>query len=253
MDSKFDEIVDDGLAHVYTLFEAHPEMKKLLRDMSFAVCTDLGGISPEDNLFPRLLAEKGIGFFEDNFNAVLGQVRSLDSNFTVACSTGCSHCCFSYITLMPQEAFNIGFHLAQSLSDSEFIAYAKKCIEGAAPLESTSLKDFAKNYFQACPFLQDNKCSIYEVRPIVCRNWISSDLNACVSSFESKNKIAVPQNSMIMAQKDLVFAGQQAYLEGFGINGSLAAFLPLMAQIMVDFEGTYNKWLKGEILKGQMD
>ncbi|GEM_PF-3641801 len=252
MNSRLNEIVDSGLAHVYSMFEAHPEMQKLLRDMSFAVCSDLGGVSPEHNLFPRLLAEKGVRFFEANFNAILGQVQSLDADFRIDCSEGCSYCCSSHITVMPQEAFNIGLHLAQKWGESDFTALAEECLETADHLEKTTLKEFTQNYFQPCPFLKENRCSIYEVRPIVCRNWISSSLEICIKSFESRNKIAVPQNAMIMVQKDLVFVGQEAYLADFGISGRIGSFLPLMAQVMTDFEGAYDRWLKGEVLTGQM-
>jgi len=57
---------------------------------------------------------------------------------------------------------------------------------------------------------------------------------------------------MIMVQKDLVFVGQEAYLADFGISGRIGSFLPLMAQVMTDFEGAYDRWLKGEVLTGQM-
>ncbi len=252
MNSRLNEIVDSGLAHVYTMFEAHPEMKKLLRDMSFAVCSDLGSVSPEHNLFPRLLAEKGVSFFEANFNAILGQVQSLDADFQIDCSEGCSYCCSSHITVMPQEAFNIGLHLAQKWGESDFTALAEECLETADHLEKTTLKEFTQNYFQPCPFLKENRCSIYEVRPILCRNWISTDLDACKKSFNTKNKVTVPQNALIMVQKDLVFSGQQAYLAGFGIKGGIGSFMPMLAQILTDFEGSYAKWLSGEKLDGQM-
>ncbi|WP_027721300.1 YkgJ family cysteine cluster protein [Maridesulfovibrio zosterae] len=251
--SKFDRIVDDGLKHVLPLFEDHPEVIKFLRDMSFAVCADLNGITPEDNLFPRQLVEKGIRLFEANFDAILQQVKILDPDFELACSSGCSYCCSSHISLMPHEAFNIALYLAQNCDESEFTRYTEKCIEAAAPLEIKSLKSFVKDYFSPCPFLHENRCSIYDVRPIVCRNWISSDLNACVKSHEGQNKVVVPQNAMVMVQKDLIFTGQRAYLKKYGINGNLGSFLPLLSLIMIDFEGTYKRWLSGEVLQGQID
>lgn len=253
MDHRLEKMVDENLAHVCRMFDAHPEMKSLLRDMSFAVCADLAGIEPAHDNFPVLLAEKCSRLFEANFRAILAQVESLDPGFRTACSSGCSYCCSSHITLTPQEAFNIGLHLSRTCEELEFIRLAEECVAGANGLEAVGLQEFARNYFKSCPFLQDNKCSIYEVRPIVCRNWISADLSACVSSYESGNKVTVPQNALIMVQKDLIFAGQQAFLAGFGINGSIGSFLPLMAQVLTDFEGTYARWLSGELLRGQMN
>ncbi|NDV25763.1 YkgJ family cysteine cluster protein [Desulfovibrio sp. JC010] len=252
MKKSLDEVIDSILANVYPLFEEHPELKKLLRDMSLAVCADSGSISPEQELFPSLLAQKGIGLFEANFNAILGQVQSLDPAFKIACGAGCSYCCSSHITVTPQEGFHIGLHLAATRSADEFTELAEQCLAIAAGLESATLEEYAKNYFQPCPFLKADKCSIYEVRPVLARNWISTDVEACRKSFDSKNKISVPQNSLIMVQKDLIYAGQAAYLAGFNIDGNICSFMPLMAQIMTDFEGTYAKWLSGEKLAGQM-
>ncbi|TIH15669.1 YkgJ family cysteine cluster protein [Marinifilum sp. JC120] len=252
MENSLDKIIDSGLAHVYPFFEAHPEMIKFLRDMSMAVCADCGKITPDMPQFPVLLAEKGCGLFDANFSAVQGQVESLDQGFKVACASGCSYCCSSHITLTPQEAFRIALHLAANCSEDEFVRLTEECMAAASGFAPGQLKEFAKGYFHPCPFLNDDQCSIYEVRPILCRNWISTDLDACKKSFNTKNKVTVPQNALIMVQKDLVFSGQQAYLAGFGIEGGIGSFMPMMAQILTDFEGSYAKWLSGEKLDGQM-
>ncbi|WP_419778617.1 YkgJ family cysteine cluster protein [Maridesulfovibrio sp.] len=252
MKENLDEIIDSILENVYPLFEQHPELQKLLRDMSMAVCADSANISPDQELFPSLLAQKGIALFEANYNAILGQVQSLDPSFKIACKAGCSYCCSSHITVTPQEGFHIALHLAATRSTEEFTALAEQCVEIGVGLESTTIEEFAKNYFQICPFLKDDKCSVYDVRPVLARNWISTDVEACRKSFDSKNKISVPQNALVMVQKDLIYAGQAAYLAGFGIDGNICSFMPLMAQILTDFEGTYGKWLAGEKLNGQM-
>ncbi|WP_432738206.1 YkgJ family cysteine cluster protein [Maridesulfovibrio sp. FT414] len=248
-----DEIIENILSEPLKLFSAHPEMQKLLRDMSLAVCADMNGIDPSHNLFPVLLAEKGCAQFEANFTAFLGQVQSLDSGFRVACGAGCSYCCSSHITLMPQEAFRIGLYLARNCTVDVFEDLAERCLQIEAELDRTTLEDFVGNYFRPCPFLVEDKCSIYEVRPILARNWISTDVEACIKSYNARNKITVPQNALIMIQKDLIYAGQAAYLADYGINGQICSFLPLMARIMTDFEGTYAGWLAGETLKGQLE
>ncbi|MFW5499732.1 MULTISPECIES: YkgJ family cysteine cluster protein [unclassified Maridesulfovibrio] len=252
MKNSLDEIIDSGLAHTYPFFEDHPEMIKLLRDMSMAVCADCASITPEMPQFPVLLAEKGLTLFGANFSAMLGQGQSLDPEFKVACTAGCSYCCSSHITVTPQEAFRIALHLAADCSEDEFVRLSEGCLTAAGDFVPGQLKEFAQDYFQPCPFLKADQCAIYEVRPILCRNWISNDLEACKKSFNTKNKVTVSQNALIMVQKDLVFTGQQAYLAGFGIEGDIGAFMPMMAQILTDFEGTYAKWLSGEKLNGQL-
>ncbi|WP_321402303.1 YkgJ family cysteine cluster protein [Maridesulfovibrio sp.] len=252
MSKSLDEIIDDGLAYVLPLFKEHPEMVRFLREMSMAVCADCGSITPEMQQFPLLLAEKGTALFGANFSAVLGQVENLDPEFKVVCAAGCSYCCSSHITLSPQEAFRIALHLAADRPEDEFIRLTEECLSAASEFVPGQLKVFAQSYFQPCPFLKDNRCSIYEVRPILCRNWISTDLEACRKSFNTQNKVTVPQNALIMVQKDLIFTGQQAYLAGFGIEGGIGSFMPMLAQILTDYEGSYAKWLGGEKLNGQL-
>ncbi len=252
MKNSLDAIIDAGLAPVYPMFEAHPDMIKLLRDMCMAVCVDCGNITPDMQQFPVMLAKKSISLFGANFAAVLGQVESLDSNFKVACDAGCSYCCSSHITLTPQEAFHIVLYLAANRSEDEFIRITEDCLSAAADCIPGQLNEFVKDYFRPCPFLNDNRCSIYEVRPIACRNWISTDLESCIKSYNTGNKVPVPQNALIMVQKELVFTGQQAYLAGLGIEGGIGSFMPMLSQILIDFEGCYAKWLGGEKLNGQI-
>lgn len=253
MSGRIDEIVEKNLAPALKLFAEHPEMQNLLRDMSYAVCASLKGIEPSHRLFPKLLAEKGIELFEANFNAILAQIRILDPAFNVACAAGCSYCCSSHITLMPQEAFNIALHMARNFPEDIFEELSGLCCGIASELEKMSLAEFAGKYFRSCPLLVDDKCSIYDVRPVLARNWISTDLKACIASYESGNTITVPQNSLIMVQKELIYAGAAAYLDGFGINGQICSFIPLLAAAMTDFEGTYSRWLAGERLPGQFE
>lgn len=252
MKNSLDEIIDSNFAHISLLFKEHPEMIKSLRDMSMAVCADCANITPEMQQFPVLLAEKGAVLFGANFSAIQEQVESLDPEFKVACAAGCSYCCSSHITLTPQEVFRIALHLAANCSEDEFIRLTEECMTAAGSFIPGQLKEFAKEYFRPCPFLKDDQCSIYEVRPVLCRNWISTDLEACRKSFNTKNKVTVPQNALIMIQKDLVFTGQQAYLAGFGIEGGIGSFMPMMAQVLTDFEGSYDKWLSGEKLNSQI-
>lgn len=75
----------------------------------------------------------------------------------VACKRGCSHCCYTAVPMHPVEARMIGEAVKR---------------EPASP--STALKSNEESaaiagYHNACPFLKDNECSIYEHRPLTCR------------------------------------------------------------------------------------
>jgi Fe-S-cluster containining protein len=42
-----------------------------------------------------------------------------------------------------------------------------------------------------CPFLVENKCSVYLVRPFKCRNFHATDVDACESSFKDPGDLTI--------------------------------------------------------------
>lgn len=79
-----------------------------------------------------------------------------------ACKDGCSACCYQPVSLTQQEA--------------EVIAK-----ETGAQLQTPaawSTEPVLQHIGQACPFLQDARCTIYQHRPMVCRLMFNMDADA---------------------------------------------------------------------------
>lgn len=74
-----------------------------------------------------------------------------------ACKKGCSHCCHISVKLTEPEALEIG-----------------KAI-GAPPSSDAAERPERVVENEACPFLRNESCSIYEHRPIVCRTHFNMD------------------------------------------------------------------------------
>lgn len=70
------------------------------------------------------------------------------------CKEGCSKCCFTDISIFKVE--------------SERIVEWFKALDAEAQKELQTLWQI-KNEAGACKFLVDDKCSIYEARPVICR------------------------------------------------------------------------------------
>jgi Fe-S-cluster containining protein len=86
-----------------------------------------------------------------------------------ACAKGCSHCCHIPLTISGKEA--------QMISRATGLA-AMKSPRNAVPVQdlvdddSVTSASARLHHWQtgmACPFLTDDACSIYEVRPLACR------------------------------------------------------------------------------------
>ena len=107
----------------------------------------------------------------------------------VTCRAGCGACCRQLVGVMPCEASYL-MGLLESLPAvrrravrSRFADAARAFTEAglgdevaqAASLAGASLRGLAARYFRLgipCPFLEDESCSIYPHRPLVCREYV---------------------------------------------------------------------------------
>lgn len=119
-----------------------------------------------------------------------------NSGYTVSCLEGCSHCCSQHIGAYLQECDAIVYWLYQNpeVMDAFLVNYpgwrAKvgdikrigdlfnqffaNC--GERDAQEAYLKE-AENYGKKnvpCPFLKDNRCMIYPVRPLVCATYVTT-------------------------------------------------------------------------------
>jgi uncharacterized protein len=97
-----------------------------------------------------------------------------------ACAAGCAHCCRGNpIDVTPFEAIAI-VRYVRSTTDASAISALKKAVE--------------ETERDACVFLHEERCAIYEARPLACRHAHSTDSAACASRLA-----AVPQNGTLVA------------------------------------------------------
>lgn len=112
----------------------------------------------------------------------------------IACEKGCSACCRMNVTISSMEAER----LAQ---------FSKKCLTRVDRHIAHDPTHFAG---VACPFLVENVCSVYEIRPYACRAHVSFDTTAYWCEPE------------------------RAYEEGMGMvsfDGAKSAYLAVLAKV----------------------
>ena len=81
----------------------------------------------------------------------------------LACRKGCALCCHLLIRVRPMEGI-----LAATFAETSLPDAIRRAIRDAAFRRPVP-----------CPFLQDETCTVYEVRPRVCRDYYSFDLDMC--------------------------------------------------------------------------
>lgn len=109
----------------------------------------------------------------------------------VVCKAGCSACCHMQVEMTDVEAERIARSTgakAQSLPPGRHTTAVEKLGRKDTP----------------CPFLKDDQCSIYDVRPVMCRDMAIAGPDALACSFENMalfrekdpRTILVPQTKM---------------------------------------------------------
>lgn len=109
----------------------------------------------------------------------------------LACGKGCSYCCYYKVEVRAVEILKIAQYVKAKFSPEKIqviINNASANVEEAKTL--TYEQHLATN--QKCPFLEENCCSIYEVRPSKCRSFHATDVDLCKQSYDEPQKVDIP-------------------------------------------------------------
>ena len=116
----------------------------------------------------------------------------------VLCKQGCSKCCRYFISLSIPEVARLSQEIqSKPHQQQEQIIHAclaaSKCILDKRlsqnDLNITSISKWYDDLNLACPFLQDDLCSIYDQRPFVCREHFVTGTLPCGSNQYSDNEM----------------------------------------------------------------
>jgi Fe-S-cluster containining protein len=125
---------------------------------------------------------------------------------TVSCRAGCGACCRQLVVISLADAQSLA-ELVAAMPPERQAVIRQRFVDAITRLEAAGLLDskeargnrrlvqpssgappLAYRYFQqriACPFLEDESCSIYADRPLVCREYlVTSPAEDCSRLFE---------------------------------------------------------------------
>jgi Fe-S-cluster containining protein len=95
------------------------------------------------------------------------------------CAEGCSHCCCKPgVLVSAAELVRIVGHVQAVFTDDDVAALRERI---AAYANRLAGRDFnaPTDASIPCPLLVNHRCSVYEVRPLTCRGYNSTDADAC--------------------------------------------------------------------------
>ena len=151
------------------------------------------------------------------------ELDKLMSEVPKACKEGCDACCYQMVSVHTWEEDRIVSFIQGSMHAQtkaivrkqfvEWWRYLKSVLRPATRMEPITLLEMQNLQLHMiqrsvmCPFLVDRKCSIYPVRPAMCRaHVVPNDPERCESE---RGRIGVPQGGVHMLA---VFGPESAIL-----------------------------------------
>ena len=146
--------------------------------------------------------------FAATMSAFTDLAENLAGHRPVACKLGCSHCCVLNVSVLLPEAVAIAGWLSMHCSGAGCDAQLKRLQSHA--LRVRWMEDSERIHRQTlCPFVDaQGSCSIYPVRPLVCRAVTSLDKANCIAALDPHQfdaSHAVPMDTLRRMVMDAAF------------------------------------------------
>lgn len=136
------------------------------------------------------------------------EAESIKSGREISCRKGCGACCRQLVPVSRTEGERL-LALVDKMPAARRDALAQRFAAAAGKVEAAGLarregrtdREFSVAYFAlgvACPFLEDESCSIHPERPLVCREYlVTSPAELCAGPRqEGVAPVAVPKVSI---------------------------------------------------------
>jgi len=165
----------------------------------------------------------------------------------IDCRPGCHYCCYNQPIVTPPEALLIGCFVKETFTDRKRSELSERMV---SILERTRDKGHDEvmmmRHELPCIFLVDGRCSVYKVRPAICRACSSTSAEHCATLFEARDTRA---RLRCYAQIRKIFQTAHAGLiESCAAMGCQSNFM-LIAEAMHDYfrhPRPIEAWLDGE-------
>lgn len=159
-------------------------------------------------LGPSPTFSDAIGFVTQIHSAVDKVVaNAVNEGVSLACRSGCSHCCHVRVEVLEPEVFKITRFL-NSLPAAALSQFTDRLEKHAQAVAGMTLD----THRHPCPFLENQRCLIYPIRPAVCRKGHSLDVQPC-----EQGATTVPQSVAIVAQSEAIIQGAASAYHAAGL------------------------------------
>jgi len=162
------------------------------------------------------------------------------------CKAGCAFCCYYKVEARAHEILLIKEYINKQFS-AEQIARVKTALEANASIIRNLTPEQHLTTNLKCALLDNNQCSVYPVRPFRCRNFHSTNAQACETSFNDPTNMETA-TGMIEAVAILADAhtqGFEAATEQTGRDNRIYDFNTALLEALTD-EQTLKRYQRGK-------
>jgi Fe-S-cluster containining protein len=177
-----------------------------------------------------------LGLAEQVHQGMSATIDALPSKAQHACAPGCSFCCYLPVDVLAPEAFRIAAHLMQTRPPGELADLVYR-------LGAHAQHDFGA---RPCVFLANGRCSIYEVRPMVCRSYNSLSKERCEAFYHDASVDLKGTKDCVAGR--LADAMEEGVIAGLNALGLDAQWYELPSAVLRALETTDGpaRWAQGE-------
>jgi len=167
-------------------------------------------------------------------------VRHRSNASRIACGRGCSHCCVVNVSVLQPEATTIVDYLERKHDGNRLLALKRKIDELHAAIQWLDDEERIR-WKQPCALLDDSgSCSVYPVRPLLCRGLTSTDAETCRQAIELISLADAPSITVNLFQSFLynqAFISLAQAMESTGIDSRSMEMTAALKRILDERHG----------------
>jgi Fe-S-cluster containining protein len=164
------------------------------------------------------------------------------SKNALECSAGCAYCCYQWVRCTVPEVLAVAAFIREHWTEAQIAELLADSVEYRARFKAMPE---GKIFALGCPLLRNNMCSVYEVRPFICRGCNSMDAEKCREGVEDPNNTLIPVAMPLVHTAGAIRRGMTQGIGDAGFNANELVFA-LALQTALSVADAGDRFFAGE-------
>ncbi len=158
-----------------------------------------------------------------------------EATIKTACKAGCAFCCYYKVEARAHEVLVIKDYMSRHFSADKIAYLLEQATNNATIIRTLTPRQHLTTNLK-CALLENNQCSIYPVRPFRCRNFHSTDAQACEQSFNNPADMEISTEMIeeVAILADAHTQGFEAAVEQTGRDNRIYDFNTALVEVFND-------------------